>query len=289
MKKLMENYRLIVIAMAMFLFFPTHSVYPYEWEFYTYSESDQTGDLYYGWDGHVYKEIDITEHECSRNFDEENGSGFEMDGSWTIYVEAEVGSSFERYSNTISLTGKAYNTAEEDWEWSGPAGTAPGAQVEYYLSASGSQITQGNIYLTTGTPTLESSGLAEGSAYSWVHDSQNSEWMYVDAEVSGNVTNLVNSADRYWDNSHSVAEPGGREDSDEDDFIAEYLSWEFGSGFYDTYYVQSGIGLFTATGQVHGQVDADVYCEVKSDQSGSALSYGTSEITGHCSFTMTSN
>lgn len=275
-----------VILMATVVFLPlTMLMAEDEWEVTgQYSMSDQTGDLYYGWDGHMYKEIDITEWNCDREF-YEDGSGFQMVGEWEIYVEAEVGSTLEEYSNTIELTGQAYHFCEQDWEWSGPPASAPSVDVDYECEAAGEQESRGNIYLTTGTPYLTSDGSATGAAYSWVHDSQNSDWVWVDAEVWGSVSNSSNSADRYWDNSKSDPEPNGTETSDEDEYDATYSYWTFSHD--DTYEVESGIGAFSANGGVDGRCDADVHCDVESDQNGSALSINYSYIFGYSNIEMT--
>jgi hypothetical protein len=112
--------------------------------------------------------------------------------------------------------------------------------------------------------------------------------MEVSAYVCGSVSNSSNSADRYWDNSHSDPEPSGTETSDADEYYAEYLTWYWGL-YDDTYEVEEGIALFKANGGVHGRCIAEVHCDVESDQSGSALSGNASYIYGYCNFEMTSN
>jgi hypothetical protein len=115
MKTLDEYYKLILISMVIVVFLPlTTLMAEDEWEVAgQYSLSYQTGDLYYGWDGHMYKEIDITEYLCDREFYEDD-SGFQMAGEWGIYVEAEVGSDLEDYSNTIELDGQTYHFCQQD-------------------------------------------------------------------------------------------------------------------------------------------------------------------------------
>ena len=76
MKTLVEYYKLLVVCVVVAGFLALDALGADEYEStYQGASSGQTDDLYYGWDGNMYKEIDITENECDRTFYQDD-SGF---------------------------------------------------------------------------------------------------------------------------------------------------------------------------------------------------------------------
>lgn len=277
--------------MTIMLFLPVATLRAEdEWEWYMYADSNQSPDYYRGWDGHTYKEVDITEQWCEREFDEENGTGFWMLGVWNIYVEAEVGSYEERYTNIFMLEGEVFHYCEEDWEWSGAPGTAPGATVEYTLYAEGSQKTEGYRWIASPEAYTTASGSIWCNAYSWPHDSQSYGYLDVNAGLSGNVSNYSHSGERYWYSTPEQDTPDGDEHSDEDDFVFSFVPdyyWYFEEE--DEYEVAQGLGTFSANGGVYGSADATVGIIAYEGETGDTWVIDNVYIGAMSTFTMTSN
>lgn len=288
MKTLDEYYKLIIVSVAIVVFLPLSDVWAYEWEWSTYATSYQSPDVYIVNDL-VSKVVDITEDNCERDFDEIAGTGFNMTSAWKIEVRASVRNTPEEaYSNYFELEGETYHFCEEDWEWSGPPASAPGATIDYELSANGNQSSEGHIWVGEGTPYLGTTCYIFCNAYSWPHDSQDYGYLDVDVAHWAYVSDLSYSHDRYWDCTPAQSDPGGKGYSDEDEFEVSFYQWFFYQPA-DEYEVSDGLGTFSANGGAGGFADASVGLIAYEGDTGQTWIIEDAYIYAKSIFTMTSN
>jgi hypothetical protein len=287
MKTLVGYYKLIIVSIVIVVFLPLSAVWAYEWEWYTYATSDQSSDYYYS-DWWVYKDVDITENACERNFDEEEGTGFGMSSDWKILITARVRNTPEEaYSNYFELEGEVYHYCEEDWEWSGPPASAPGATISFDLTAAGQQHTEGHLEIEDGTPYTGASSYIFCNAYSWAHDSQDDGYLEVDAALWGNVSDSSYSHDRYWDCTPEQDTPDGYNESGPYYYKVSFYEWGYDED--DEYEVAEGLATFSANGGAYGFADASVGLIAYEGDTAQVWSYDYVEISAESNFTMTSN
>ncbi len=288
MKALDKYYKLILISMAIVVFLPLTTLMAEDyWDWYTYGTGDQSSDVYES-SAWVTKDVDITENYLYRNFDEEYGTGYYMISGWTIDIYARVQNTPEEaYSNDFELEGEAYHYCQEGWEWTGPPAEAPGATIDFSLYTSGNISTDGDIYVTAGSPYIGATGDISCNAYSWPHDSQGSGYFEMDAEIGGSVSDSSNSYYRYWDCTPEKNEPSGNHDSGEDYFTVSYSYLSFSES--DEYEIGDGIGTFSANGGAYAKGEASVGLIAYEGDTGKAEVDDYVYIYARSDFDMTSN
>jgi hypothetical protein len=148
MKTLDEYYRLILITMAIVVLLPLTTLLAEDyWDWYTYGTGDESPNIYES-SQCVTKIVDIEREYLYHYFDEEDGDSFYMISGWYMDIYARVENPEEEaYSNYFELEGEAYHWCEEDWEWTGPPASAPGAAIDFSLYTSGTISSDGGLYI----------------------------------------------------------------------------------------------------------------------------------------------
>jgi hypothetical protein len=291
MNKLICRNKLLFAVITVIAFLPIHNLfadwdaYYSSWDYATNNKSQTTSYWEKTIDCHAYWSLYSVYPEVVY-YPLYDSDGFEMDGWVEVETIADVFNNFEEYSNSFTVSGDAELGFQEDWEWDGPPGEAPGADVDGYLSAGAYHYIYGERWPESTEAETDASSYVGSWAEAVVWDSGYGDDMctvgmdaegYVDSSDSDVDYSILSDPDEYdWD-------------PDNDDFTYEgTLTWGYSSSI--DYEVSSGLGWFSAEALVYGM--AQSYVSIDADESypmDETWAISESDVGAYASFSMTSN
>jgi len=211
MNKFFNRYKFLLSVIALMAFLPIHNLYAYDWDTYYFAYEYETSDLA-EYKDHYYRAIN-TDAWIDHDYE---ASGIDIDDSFVYaYTEADIWSNGEEFSDSIYISADADIGAYREYEWDGPPATAPGADIDGFISTEAEHNIYGARYPWQITAETDASSYTDGWAAAVVTDS-GSNWDYRTAEMS--TYGFVDSSDSdvdysiyddpdwyYWTNPYATS------------------------------------------------------------------------------------
>jgi hypothetical protein len=134
MSNCIKNKNILFIIIAVLAFLPVKNALAYAWLYTPYSGNGHTGDYFYS-DPNAYLKISC--YDILEEGPDYNVEGFAVDGDVGTLTDIWFDANQVEYTNYACLQGDAGRDFYEEWEWSGPPGTAPGGKIDVYVNTDG--------------------------------------------------------------------------------------------------------------------------------------------------------
>jgi hypothetical protein len=134
MNSFIKNKNILLIIIAVLAILPVNNVFAYVWLITPYSGNGHTGDYFYS-DSNAYLELSC--YDILEEGPDYSVGGFAVDGDVGTLTDIWFDANQVEYTNYACLQGYAERYFYEEWEWSGPPGTAPGGDIDVYVNTDG--------------------------------------------------------------------------------------------------------------------------------------------------------